>query len=366
MGQILFQGAFRERPLTEVFELLAHQEITGLLVAERAQVKLEVEVHKGSIVRVSEKPLSSVGTLGEMLMHLGEVTPAQVEQALGQQKRTMQPMGEILHRLFQCSAESISNVLRVQSIECLYNAFMWKRGSYQVESIETPPMVRFEPIDIQSLLLDAIPALNSWSEVKKVLHSSNMVIQRQVNVFPNWEDADYSNLSHQIFELIEYPMTFREISILTGEGQFVVGREILRLLHRGIVSIELPRNRRSLSSLLLGSSVQSFFVWAFMSVFLIGVTSFFLIFAAYSPLQWFRWGWPYQTKYVHWSQFHNQWRMRRIHYALDVFVRVKGYYPKELTQLVELGLLSPRNLYSYRQKTFLYQRTPEGYKLYLQ
>ncbi|MEM1007486.1 MAG: DUF4388 domain-containing protein [Myxococcota bacterium] len=362
-SSVLFEGRLKQQSLSELFELLAHQEIMGLVVLKRWGSKVEIEVQRGKIFRVEEKPSSSVGELGEMLVHLRMVTPDQVQQAREQQKHTLQPIGQIFERLFGCPRESITLALRVQAVELLYQLFFWKDGKFQVKPLPQISRTSYEPIEIIPFLLDVYPVLNAWPTLRKVLTSSNMLVSRRVDTFPAHRQMEES-LAHQLFLLLTEPRTFRELSIFTGEGQFLVGRELVTLMHQGLILIEPPvHQKRQWVELIFGQSFQSFFVWLVMSAFLVALSSFLIFFGPYSPVQSFYFGRPQKLRWVAWEQAFHERRLQHIRYALETFRKLRGRYPEQLAELAKSGLVSKQILRCVGKKPYYYERMEQRYFL---
>ncbi|MCB9639515.1 MAG: DUF4388 domain-containing protein [Myxococcales bacterium] len=359
---VIMEGSLKERPVTELFGLLARQQQTGMLTLKRWGKQATIEWHRGKVMHVRETPMPSSGSLGEMLLHIHAINPVQLEQALLQQERTLAPLGQILQRLFQCDPRLIRRALHVQSIEMLYSFFFWKSGRYILESrIEQQGLRSYDPIDVESLTLNAIPVVDSWPAVQKILYSSQVVLRRQVQIFPSWEEDGYSSLARELFELLEKERTFRELSILSGEGQYVAGRELWRLIQGGVVRVEPPRKTpRQYALLLLGAPVSQFAVWLIVSALLVGGGSFLLAFAPQSPLQYLRTGSRYSVASAQWLQTQHRWRSQRIRRALEIFRISTGAYPTQLGQLAKEGLIQKAMLYYPNSDEYYYRRLESG------
>ncbi len=364
---VIMEGSLKSRPVTELFGLLARQQQTGTLTLKRWGKQAIIEWHRGKVMYVAERPMSSSGSLGEMLLHVGAITPVQLEQALLQQARTMAPLGQILQRLFQCDPKTIRLVLRVQSMEMLYSFFFWRSGRYVLESrIEQHGLRSYDPIDVESLALHAIPVMDSWPAVQKVLYSSQVILKRQVQIFPSWEEDGYSQTARDLFELLEHERTFRELAILSGEGQYVTGRELWRLIQGGVIRVEPPRKTpRQYALLLLGAPLSQFAVWLIVSALLVGGGSFLLAFAPQSPLQYLRTGPRYSVASARWLETQHRWRLQRISRALEVFHLSNGTYPAQLTQLAKEGLIQRALLHYPNSGEYSYKRLENGRYLLL-
>jgi hypothetical protein len=193
-----------------------------------------------------------------------------------------------------------------------------------------------------------------------------VILKRQVQIFPSWEEDGYSQTARDLFELLEHERTFRELAILSGEGQYVTGRELWRLIQGGVIRVEPPRKTpRQYALLLLGAPLSQFAVWLIVSALLVGGGSFLLAFAPQSPLQYLRTGPRYSVASARWLETQHRWRLQRISRALEVFHLSNGTYPAQLTQLAKEGLIQRALLHYPNSGEYSYKRLENGRYLLL-
>ncbi len=359
------KGSLKERPALELLASMARERSSGVMSMFKGREGIQVHWSNGKIVQVTPNPIPKQGNFGQMMVEIGQVTPNQLEQALGQQRRSLAPLGAILGKLFHCDPNKVLLVLRVQAIERLYATFFWKSGHYTFEAQPiTPPSNHFEPIDMNALVQEAIPVRELWPKARKRFHSPYLEVEAIGPSIPH--DIQLGPSEKKIFSLLTTGMfRFRELSILGGLGQFATGFVLHQLQEHQLIIVRTPQQQRfDLARLLFGGTVVEFAVWLFVMAMLVGASTYLLAFAPYSPLHLLR---PYQRYYVAppgWEQTVEEWRHKRLQSTLELYRLHHGYYPKTLKVLSKQGWIASELLLSSTGKLFFYRRfTSHRYQL---
>lgn len=359
-------GTLKQLPFAEVLLEVAEKQGTGLLVFSHKRNKVEIDWSNGRIIHVVQRPSPVAGNLGDMLVEIGEITTNQLTQAINQQRRSLSPLGQILIKLFGCDPRKIRQALRVQAIETLYDMFSWKHGDFTFTHgiVDRKSTNSFDPIDPKVFLREAIPALDVWSKVISTLKSPYLRIQSVGESLPNV--GEFSRNEEILFaELQHKEQTFRELSITSGMGQFVVGHCLLHLLEERLIFLREPEKSGIVwSRLLLGGSAMDFAVWVLAMTLLVGAGTYLLAFAPYSPLRMIQPRYHYTLANPHWPQKVNEWRFRRIRNALEMYRTQHGTYPVSLRVLQKDGWVPEGLLYSPKGEPYSYhKRGKSSYRL---
>ncbi len=351
------KGSLEEHSVFELFEELAGTRATGTLTVTRKKQEIQLDWLKGKIINVVEKPNFYAGTLGELLLHIGEISEVQLEQAILQQKRSLSPLGLILQNLFACDHERIRFVLRVQAIETLYSLFFWQSGTFEfAASTVLTPNKNYDAIDVVDLLDEAIPVIEAWETIRKYFPDPLLNVSRLTDEIPAEEMERLDELTQVVFDLIGEGATYRELSILSGAGQFSTAYALIQLLQLGFIRLEPPKKKKlEWKRLLFGMSLSHFFVWLVVSTLLVFGGTFLLAFAPYSPLRLWRPRYQYEIVDQRWYDGVDHWRKLRIQQALEHYKLTNGHYPSRLELLVKDGWLTEElihfpagNVYHYR------------------
>lgn len=360
---VALKGSLKEQSTADLLMYFADEHLTGVLRFKNKKREVHMDFMRGKVVHVSEKPNSLSGTLGEMLLHIGEITEAELEQAIAQQKRSLSPLGVVLQNLFNCEPERIRFVLRVQAIEAIYTLFFWRSGTYEFEQTNvSTPRNNYDPIELPHLVAEGVPVTEAWPTIQKYFPEPLVSVRR---LMPQISDALYERLDElpcAIFELLDQESTFRELSILSGAGKFATGYALVQLLQVELIRIEAPKKKDSVDipKLLFGRSIGHFLVWMIVSALLVCGGTFLFAFAPYSPVR--LWRSPSQLTIPdsRWNDDVDKWRKARIQRALALYQMAKGRYPASLEQLAKEGWIANSVIYYPGGNVYDYQRISGG------
>ncbi|TNE52308.1 MAG: DUF4388 domain-containing protein [Deltaproteobacteria bacterium] len=359
------KGSIKERPSLELLESLAEEGSSGILTLSKGREDIQVHIKHGTIVQVTLDPVPKQGNFGQMMVEIGQINPSQLEQALGQQRQGLVPLGQILVKLFHCDRNKVMQVLRVQSLERLYGTFFWKSGHYTFES--KPIASRddlYDPIPIMKLVEEAYTVKERWPKARKRFHSPELEIEAIGPSLP--PDISLGPLEHKVFELIATGLfRFRELSILSGLGQFATGAALSVLKEHQLIIVRNPQKQGvNWGRLFLGGTLSEFAVWVLVMGMLVGATTYLLAFAPYSPLRWFRSSQQHFVSAPGWDESVDAWREQRIRAVLELYRLQYGQYPSGLSKLNDNGWIQNSQLRAQSGRMFSYRLlSPFRYRL---
>jgi hypothetical protein len=350
------QGSLKQHSVPELLSFAIKHYNSGILTISNRHERVLVSLSNGRLVQIVRDPLPKQGNFGQMMVDIGQIKPHQLEQALIQQRRSLSPLGEILSKLFSCSKQQIRSVLKVQLLERLYALLLWKTGDYKFEPKHVEIAARdIEPIMLEPFLREATAVINAWLIVKKHFYSHNLEINATDKEVPN-----NLQLNPTETKLLEMLMTrkhnFREISILGGLGEYTTAYVLYNLLTQQLISLNMPKTQLDIAKLLLGSKPSEFVIWLIMSFVLIGISTYLLMFATYSPLYFARSSARHHISTLGWSELTEKWREERIITALKLYHLIHNTYPNDLMQLVKERWLNPSELKTNLNQHYIYKR----------
>lgn len=359
------KGSIKERPALELLESLARERSSGVLTLSKGREDLQVHIKQGKVHQVTLSPVPKQGNFGQMMIEVGQITPNQLEQALGQQRQGLAPLGQILVKLFHCDPSKVMQVLRIQSLERLYGTFFWKSGHYTFAS--NPITTRddlYKPIPILDLVEEAYQVRELWPKARKQFHSSELEIEAIGPSLP--PDITLDPLERKVFELLTTGLfRFRELSILSGLGQFATAYALSILQEHQLIIVRNPQHQGiNWKRLFLGGTASEFVVWVLVMGMLVGATTYLLAFAPYSPLRWVRSSQRFFVTSPGWGEGVDSWREQRIRSALELYRLQHGRYPSQLGKLNEIGWIQNSQLQAHSGQMFAYRLiSPFRYRL---
>src|SRR6478736_9919766 len=123
-------GTLKDFGIADILQLIGHQQKTGSLLLKNGREEVEVSFAEGNVVFAADKHRKSNSFLGTMLVRAEVVSEAQLEEALGQQQRSLKRLGDILVEMGALSQPQLAQIARLQTTETLYKLFRWKSGTY--------------------------------------------------------------------------------------------------------------------------------------------------------------------------------------------------------------------------------------------
>ena len=226
------RGSLKEASLPDVLQLLAMGRKTGCLsVANRNQFGYvyfdDGRISYASIVNRRDR-------LGDILVKLGTITEAQLDEAIAEQTRAPQHrIGEILVRRGLIEQAELDRQIRLQIEEAVYFLFTWSQGTFNFEADVRPDehdlLVSINP---DALLLEGARRVDEWSLIEKRITSFDIIFE-----------VDRRKIEESSVELTPEQVTLvrlidgrRDVAALvdaTGLGEFDVGKALYGLAQAG-------------------------------------------------------------------------------------------------------------------------------------
>lgn len=261
-------GTLADFGLPDIFQLLGHQQKTGVL--ELRGVDLQVRIHfiDGNVVKTEEPSRNQATLLGSLMVRAGAITAAQLEDALVTQQRTLRRIGDILVEMKAVERDTLKQIARLQTTETIYRLFMWRKGTYEF----TPMPVEFddrsyEPIRAESILMEGFRMVDEWPAVRRVIPTTTAtfvvvkalpppvaaskekddLLAGMADVFGGHEPEPAStptrklgDTERKIFPLVAAGRTVQEICDLSRMGDFEATKALATLVQNGILRMILP------------------------------------------------------------------------------------------------------------------------------
>ncbi len=228
------RGNLKEASLPDVLQLLAMGKKTGCLSITHRAAFGYIYFDKGRICYASV--VNRRDRLGDRLVKSGEITRAQLDEALDlQAKRLDTPVGKILVELGTVSPEQLRAAVDVQIREAVYFLFTWHQGTFNFEP-DVPPEGQDYVVSItpESLLLEGARRVDEWSLVEKKIPSFDLVFEINRNRVLS-SDAELTEEQQSVLELIDGVRDVQGIIDASGLVEFEVGKALLGLVNASFI-----------------------------------------------------------------------------------------------------------------------------------
>lgn len=174
------EGTLNDFGIAEILQLIGTQQKTGILFVEGTGETEEVQVwfRGGKVIRVETALRDKRDALGAMLVAAMVVTREQLQIAQATQKKTLQPIGDLLVEQGALAPEIHQEFVDLRTRETLYQLFHWKRGKYRFES-KPPAFAKptVTPISSESLLMEGVRMLDEWPLIRQRVSDDRVVFK---------------------------------------------------------------------------------------------------------------------------------------------------------------------------------------------
>src|SRR5881296_405350 len=120
------QGTLRDFSLADIFQLIGLQKKTGVLTLKSGEEVVTVSFLEGNVVSADSLHRRIEDRLGTVLSKTGQITPAQLQEALRIQKQTLKRLGNVLVEQKYVGQEALREALKIQVTQMIYRLFRWR------------------------------------------------------------------------------------------------------------------------------------------------------------------------------------------------------------------------------------------------
>lgn len=381
------QGTLKDFGIGDILQLIGQQQKTGVLQLKARDQEVQVFFNDGAIVRTESSTRRKKDLIGTMLVRAQLITDVQLQQALEQQKRTLERLGDVLVGLDLISASRFRHMVQLQVNETLYGLFLWKSGTYHFEQreVEFDPEA-LSPLRAESVLMEGFRRVDEWPLIRKSITADDITFEKkqelpQASLEEDDDpfgglDAAFDALDggdegegggelsavgpneRTVFAKIAPRRTVRELVDVSLLGEFETYKALYNLVTLGYLEAKQGSGKRRAHG---GTSMRRVFtaiargamtaaMGTLIAVLGIGVASessafrrsrasFFVDTAA--------------ERHISLAQ------QARIRAALEVYRVERGVLPESLSQLVEVGLLEEEDLHYPWTDRYHYRRSGE-------
>lgn len=241
-----FGGTIKDFGVGEILQLVGQQAKTGILEFENDLDKVGVYFRDGSIVHAERATQTSDRMLGGLLVGAEIITQGQLDQALTEQKRTLQRLGQVLLDLRYVDAETLTEFATLQLTETLYGLFEWTDGRYHFNSERVEPSnYGVKPMKAESVVLNGVRAMDEWPDIRDRIPSYLWVVEK-TRELPGLTTGDLGPRSgledaeRRVFELIGPGRRVQKIIDLSRMGEFETCQALSVLMQAGFVRVIKP------------------------------------------------------------------------------------------------------------------------------
>jgi len=228
-------GNLKTVSFPDMLQLLATGKKSGVLEVSTTTRKKEVAFKGGNIVFASSIN-NHEDRLGATLLRRGKISKADLERAVTLHQQTGRPLGTTLIDMNLFSKQEITESLRLQVEEIVYNLFSWREGEFAFREGEKPQNVPFElDLNTMNVIMEGTRRIDEWLEIQKVLPDDNSLLAVVHSPKTREQEITLSLDEFRVLALVDGTHTMADLIRTSPLGEFVTCRSLQRLLLTNLI-----------------------------------------------------------------------------------------------------------------------------------
>lgn len=231
------QGSLQRVPFPALLHHLHGLRATGVLHLERGKKRKWIELRDGHSVAVRSNLLNEC--LGHYLLRTGRIQQAELDESFRHMK-SGRLQGEILVAMEILSEEEITEALRAQADEKLFEVFAWDDGTFRFEKGAT--LERANAIGVKrspaNLILHGVRTRFSGERIQAFFHShADCVVEPGQSPYYRFQEIDLEPDQEAL--LRELDGTRRVSEILAADHNHSLARTLYALVATGLLTLRV-------------------------------------------------------------------------------------------------------------------------------
>ena len=237
------QGNLSTMSVSDLLQFLAVSRKTGMLRFDRAKIVKQIYFEDGLIVGANSNDPKEY--LGQLLIHYAKLDEAQLKTALEIQRESGGRLGEILVSTGVLTQEEVLQILRIRTLDIIYELFLWQDAHFELYDNERPPAF-FVRIEVQptKVIMDGVYRIDEWKRYRTLIPSDRAILE----LGAGWTSSlNVSKEVRQILFFLQKRMSVAEISYNMHASPFHIYGQLYDLVDQGIARVagEAPEDFRA-------------------------------------------------------------------------------------------------------------------------
>lgn len=226
------RGELNTIPFSEVIQLIARMEVTGVLSVRRGLVEKQVFFKSGRICSSASNDPREF--LGQYLLRMGLVDEEHLFQALLKQEENGRPLGAILLEEGVLAPDDLQKILRQKAEETIYDLFLWDNGEFSFKEGALPEHLTVQiDLDVMAVLLEGARRSDEWERVRQIIPSSR-------TTFLPGEVPPADVIEARIVSLASEGRTLASLTSELHCSDFEAATLLASLVQRGLLKVKDP------------------------------------------------------------------------------------------------------------------------------
>lgn len=235
-----FEGDVKDFGLSEIFQLIAVQQKSGMLLVT-GEEKITVFFREGMIISTRDRRDNVRDPLKDFLLKYGFISREEMSNLLQIQQETKMDLTDILISEKYFSEDELSIIFTDQIYESIQEVLKWPKSHYKFISGKSviKGVNSFSNLKVDAVLMESMRRIDEFPELMRIFPSVGMKFKRvQKDVD---EISGLSGNEEFLYELLEREMTLTALISAGKMPLFSVYEAMKELLDRELLQvIETP------------------------------------------------------------------------------------------------------------------------------
>jgi hypothetical protein len=231
-------GTLTTMSVPDLLQFLATSRKTGALKFSRGKVVKQIFFEAGLIVGSHSNDPKEY--LGQLLIHYGKIDEPRLQMAMETQRNSGGRLGEILISKGLLSEADVLEMLRIRTVEIIYDLFLWDEAQFEFFDNDPFPddLIRIS-VQPTSVIMDGIYRVDEWARYRTLIPSDRIILE----LGSGWTSSlMFGKEVRQILYLVEKRMSVAEICYNMHASAFHVYAQLYELVRDGVANVvgEMP------------------------------------------------------------------------------------------------------------------------------
>lgn len=240
-GNVVLDGLLDSVALGEVFQLLAFQSQTGLLVVDRGvdgSASVTFALRNGRIDLAVGRDLVDEFRLGRYLVEMGVVSRAHIDAVIASLAGQRVLIGQALVTGGFIREVDLERALERQTSEILYEVVRWSGGRFRFEAGSTLPEAQYARLGLpsESFILEGYRRLDEWRMIGEYLPSDRTVLARDEALVAGLAQHELHLNERRVLDAVDGTRSVRDVVDAVCMSSFDTCKILYRLLQARLVA----------------------------------------------------------------------------------------------------------------------------------
>ena len=227
------QGNLSTMNVSDLLQFLAAGKKTGMLKFNRSKIVKQIYFESGLIIGSHSNDPKEY--LGQLLIHYGKIDESQLRTGLEVQRNSGGRLGEILIATKVLPQDEVLEVLRIRTLDIIYDLFLWEDAHFALHDNEPPPDFFFRiEIHPTKVIMDGVYRIDEWKRYRTLIPSDRTLLE----LGAGWTSSlNVSKEVRQLLYLVDKRMSVAEICYNMHASPFHVYGQLYELVGKGIARV---------------------------------------------------------------------------------------------------------------------------------